>query len=342
MWNARHIAKTLWKSFLIWTHHGFSCGGRNTLHIMPHAAVWLLPLGASCTLLADWFSHHRAVLVSSAILQATVVVGLIVSGTSKGVIGGHWLPSLALYRGAATTLLETACPWCRWRLAVIGGVMFIGIIAGEIWTAGVGHFYNWIHILIYSLGGVLCGSSAITSPSGRLVRRVTDPLCLCALAGLFIGHEHDTNPLAVLIHTYFGRALVVLAVNMFLPRRPRRTAQQHAAAGDLLAATSYLFPGVWLQQMAIMFYSTRNPKTGSQEGLHHELEAKGIVAKTPVEAALAYVALTCLISALLLPMLTLSTWRGASGPVPTSVALTRTARVHEDAAEQSVPLVEEA
>lgn len=313
---------------------------------MPHAAVWLLPLGASCTLLADWFSHHRAVLVSSAILQATVVVGLIVSGTSKGVIGGHWLPSLALYRGAATTLLGDGMPVVvDWRLAVIGGVMFIGIIAGEVWTAGVGHFYNWIHILIYSLGGVLCGSSAITSPSGRLVRRVTDPLCLCALAGLFIGHEHDTNPLAVLIHTYFGRALVVLAVNMFLCALVHDVLpQQHAAcqAMRLLAATSYLFPGVWLQQMAIMFYSTRNPKTGSQEGLHHELEAKGIVAKTPVEAALAYVALTCLISALLLPMLTLSTWRGASGPVPTSVALTRTARVHEDAAEQSVPLVEEA
>ena len=85
-------------------------------------------------------------------MQATVVVGLIVSGTSKGVIGGHWLPSLALYRGAATTLLGDGMPVVvDWRLAVIGGVMFIGIIAGEVWTAGVGHFYNWIHILIYSL-----------------------------------------------------------------------------------------------------------------------------------------------------------------------------------------------
>lgn len=72
----------------------------------------------------------------------------------------------------------------RREISLLGVLVFGGIIAGEWLTAGLSHFYNWIHMLIYTLAGVLCASSMIDSPASRRVRCVVDPACLCALGML--------------------------------------------------------------------------------------------------------------------------------------------------------------
>ena len=316
---------------------------------MLHPVVLGLPLAAALTLFADFFGGLRgAVLVSSAAVQGALVVALVAMNACRGAIGGHWLPALALYRGAATSLLGDGLPVAvHWPFAAIGSIMFSGIVMGEVWTAGVTHFYNWIHILIYALGGVLCASSAFVRPTGRLVRRAMDPLCLCALGSLFIGHVHDPSQVAVLYHTYLGWLLVALAAAIFLCALVHDVLPRHHAACEamrLLAATAYLLPGVWLQQMAIMLYSSVSPASGHPpEGLHHLLEARGIKAKTPTEAALTHLALAFLVSALALPLLVLATRQRAARATGTRGAERQASATkgsaEEDAIEQGLPLV---
>lgn len=97
----------------------------------------------------------------------------------------------------------------------MGSYAIRGVITGEYLTAGIGHFYNWVHTLIYSLGGMLSATSMVASEDGRLLRSVLDPACFCAMGFLFIGHEHNARPLPTLNHTYLGQLLIGLALAIF-------------------------------------------------------------------------------------------------------------------------------
>lgn len=275
------------------------------MHFFLLAAV--LPVSALLSALADVFPWSRSVLLCSLVVQSAVIVGAIATREAPGSIGGHWLPGLVLIRGAVVSLSGDGFPVVvRCELATFAVLLFVGIIVGEIVTAGVGHFYNWIHLLIYALGGVLSANSMLAAEESRLVRCVVDPACLCAMSFLFIGHVHDTRPLPTLNHTYLGYLLITLALSIFccaivhavLPQPTSRACR----AMRLLNAFAYLLAGTWLLQMAIFFYSSAYNGGGPGDGLHALLEQRGFAARSPTEAALFYLALTVLLSALVLSM----------------------------------------
>mmetsp|Transcript_36559 Transcript_36559/g.96473 ORF Transcript_36559/g.96473 Transcript_36559/m.96473 type:complete len:327 (-) Transcript_36559:132-1112(-) len=277
----------------------------------------VLPLAALLTTSADVCRWPRSVLVGSIFVQAVVVLSAIVWKEAPGSIGGHWLPGLALNRGAVAVLAGDGLPVViRPQFAMLSVLMFGGIIAGEYMTAGIGHFYNWVHMLIYSLGGLLSASSMVASADGRLLRSVIDPACFCALGVLFIGHVHDVRPLPTLNHTYLGQLLIGLALVIFSSALLHGVLPPDAPACRLvrlLTALVYLIAGTWLFQMAIFFYSSPTHSHGGPgDGLYAILEQQGFGAKSPTEAALFFLALTVIVSTMSLTLLVRSHASGGS------------------------------
>ena len=78
----------------------------------------VLPSVALLTTAADACRWPQSVMVGSLLLQVLVVVSAIFSKEAPGSIGGHWLPGLALSRGAVA--VRGRAPGSRqnasWRL----------------------------------------------------------------------------------------------------------------------------------------------------------------------------------------------------------------------------------
>ncbi len=234
----------------------------------------------------------------------------IVARATSGAWAAHWCPGLILNAAGARVIEGDGGPLkVRFWVSLLGVALFMGtIIAESVVLNGLQRFYNWVHMLLYTIGAVLslggglhepltCCGCERTASTVAMLRCVLDPLCFAALGAIFIVLEPLRDPLATFYHAILGRLLIVLGLAIHLCSLTHHVMpREHmfATTMRLVHALAYMLPGCWMMQMSIMMYSSFDG------GLVKKLRAAGIKADTGIEEAGALFALNLLVSAGLL------------------------------------------
>uniref|UniRef100_A0A7S3BHH6 Uncharacterized protein n=1 Tax=Haptolina ericina TaxID=156174 RepID=A0A7S3BHH6_9EUKA len=193
-------------------------------------AYWELLL-ACCTIFIVVVFSSRPRLVGGVLFAGCAILVHLILLQQKvvGSFGGHFLPGTLIVRVGRVVLQseEGGLVHIPFAFAVVGATGFGLIIVGELVTAGISHFYNWVHLMMYSVGAALSLSmgmedvtartkSRVAAVRVRNLRAVCDPLLLAASGALQWTHVHDQLPMAVMMHTTLGKLLVTLAAVQLL------------------------------------------------------------------------------------------------------------------------------
>ncbi len=208
-----------------------------------------------------------------------------------GDLGTHAVPGLALVVMARHTLTsETGLPTLDWKVPIglIGPVLFLTIVIERVAEAFEGHSrgvkqvgHDVIHLCTISLA-LSTGSESLAARRGatrdtigtiRVARAVHDPLMVAAIGLVLLGHEHDTQGIAVAFHHTMAYLLMTLAAASVgcsaAHLSGAATTGRACQFARALHALAYLLTGCWLTFMAIYLYTFKG-----RRGLHHLLDAR--------------------------------------------------------------------
>ena len=267
---------------------------------------------------------HTAVFILGGLAQTGGSVAFIAFTSAAGSWGGHWIPAMILTLAGAEALDSNAdggpVRVHVWQ-SCLSACVFVGMMVGEEITAGHGHFYNYVHQLLFTLGFLLSLSAGLeavlerrgmdrdTAADASRIRCVVDAALFSGLGALIIVHVHDPSPIATYFHTGLGVMLIALgAVILVCAIAHRCTPRDHPACKmmRLVQAFAYILPGGWCMQMAVLIYS-------GDGGLQQVLMDTNIRASTPLEEAGTFFSLNLLSSALLLAILSAAQGRRGLG-----------------------------
>lgn len=192
-----------------------------------------------------------------------------------------------------------------WKLGLGIAFGFVLVIIFELyerlgppkWTIRSFHFYNAVHITIYTLGATAAALTGINDfvvcygfSSGfaeRLdrAREVLDPAVISAIGFLFIGHQHSHVTIGQYRHKGFGISLCVLALTQILSSAIHKMIPfQHLASKYARDASSFLwlYSGVWLMLIGVAHSLEGRPEDGNPGG-DADFGPHSLGAHTPLE-----------------------------------------------------------
>ena len=191
---------------------------------------------------------------------------------------GHLLPGMILARfGCFLRNGDGGPPLVPGPTALAVSAALFCLTIGEPLTAGLQHFYNWVHVVIHAQSWILGMSGGLDplaakfrahgapwapSPAEvRAFRKLLDPGCFLVIGLLFLGHVHELTPASIFFHRTLGAMLCMVGLAMLASTMVHDSLPHDCMAClslRLVHAFAWLLSGLWMITMSILFYSCQD------------------------------------------------------------------------------------
>lgn len=230
-------------------------------------------------------------------------------GIGSATLWGHVVPAMFSFMLGTQALKHDGggVPQVSKRIGVASALVFLTTFLREFERRDgrVPITAAFTHCTIYVLLGSLflfmsiqdiLGPAHPLAVKACLARTVSDPATFAFLGLLLRVHQHDVRPMAVAQHNLLAQIVVLVAVCSLVSALVHNfVAPSHRAAKAtrLLLAYAYVLMGMWLSQMCLTLYLTKDRSVEPHVfvGLH-DMYFKNLKRRTIEEVARMYLALS--------------------------------------------------
>lgn len=200
----------------------------------------------------------------------------------------HLLNGIVLVRMGLSAFNGDGGPFLiKWTSGALATTAFLAIIVGTCLNVGLEAFKQKMHVLIYSLGALLCISGTCdgvlrarlasdeTLARMRSARSLHDPTVAMCIGFVLYQHVHDTQPIAEHFHRLFAEMIVtagaVQAMTIFVHSLLPQSSEGAAYCRGIYSG-AWLLCGFWMIHMALFLYCISEPgEPWVKRGAHHLL-----------------------------------------------------------------------
>lgn len=248
----------------------------------------------------------------SAWVLAIVTISYVLTtwlGIATNTLYGHIVPAMfSLMLGTQSLKHDgEGVPQVTKRVGVASVLVFLTVFLREFEhrDGNIPITATFTHCTIYLLLGSLfllmsvrdmLGTTHPLAVKACLARIVSDPATFALLGLLIRVHQHDVRPMPVAQHNLLAQIVMLVAVCSLVSALAHKfVAPSHRAAKAtrLLLAYAYVLMGVWLSQMCLTLYLTKDRSVEPHVfvGLH-DMYFKHLKRRTVEEVARMYLALS--------------------------------------------------
>jgi hypothetical protein len=264
--------------------------------------------------------------ISAWVVATTTVTYVLTTwlGIATNTLYGHIVPAMfSLMLGAQSLKHEDeGMPQVSKRVGLASALVFLTVFLREFEhrDGNIPITATFTHCTIYLLLGSLflfmsvqdvLGPAHPLATKACLARIVSDPVTFALLGLLLRVHQHDTRPMPVAQHNLLAQIVMLVAACSLVSALAHKfvAPSHHAAkATRLLLAYAYVLMGMWLSQMCLTLYLTKDRSMEPHVfvGLH-DMYFKNLKRRNVEEVARMYLALSGWLS--IVVVVSLAAWQ---------------------------------